>query len=129
MDGVIAKQRLRDISDKPSRSVNGAEELLKAHLDLKPDEEEGEKDDDEPDSSLDESSDPESDDDDSDSDSEEESTKGRKKKMTTKSTKKSTSTQKRNKLIRREEAYGKVQEDDPQASRESIPFTGILICR
>ena len=42
MDGVIAKQRLRDISDKPSRGVyNDAEELLKAHLDLKPDEEEG----------------------------------------------------------------------------------------
>ena len=63
LEGIFEKQRLRETSEEHQEAYEAAEELLKAHLELKPDEEEGAKDDDEADSSSDESSDSESDDD------------------------------------------------------------------
>lgn len=85
VDGAISKQRLREISDEHQAAYDAADDLLKAHLELKPNEEEGAKEDDEAESSSDESSDSESDgDDDSDTDTD-------RNKKTSKSSKKKSS--------------------------------------
>ena len=92
VDGVITKQRLREISDEHQAAHDAAEDLLKAHLELKPDEEEGAKEDDEAESSSDESSDSESEDDDDD-DSDNDTDRNKKtSKSSKKSSKKSAST-------------------------------------
>lgn len=68
LEGIFEKQRLREISKEHQEAYDAAEVLLKSHLELKPDEEEGAKEDDEADSSSDESSDESDDDSDSDTD-------------------------------------------------------------
>lgn len=57
VDGLFVKQKLRETSDEHQEAYNDAHELLKAHLELKPNEKEGKEDDEDSDSSSDESSD------------------------------------------------------------------------
>lgn len=93
LEGIFEKQRLREVSKDHQEAHDAAEELLKAHLELKPNEEEGAKDDEEADSSSDESSDSESDDEDSD--------RRKKKKPTKKLTKSERWSLRRKKMKRR----------------------------
>ena len=93
LEGIFEKQRLREVSKDHQEAHGAAEELLRAHLELKPDEEEGAKDDEEADSSSDESSDSESDDEDSD--------RRKKKKPTKKLTKSERWSLRRKKMKRR----------------------------